>query len=333
MTIQQDATDLIRGATNEQGSINTEGLAHYVASEQSKNMPYGTDLYHEIRGQLPTAEWQGNFDAWMTDTHQKMYTRTGDDTYSTAPVPESRSRRRDSGSSGDSSSGDPNVVYRALRPFETNPMQDGIRAPEGSVPTSVRDHVRYGSDRTRDPSDVVSFTRSEKYVAAYATRKGDDPGTGYYAKGTLEPGSEYYDSARPDHQRQAFPPKRQRDQKSRDPAVNYAKGAQEVMVKARNGEAMSGDNVTATSRSERVTEAEYMAAKKMSDKQLAEKYPGLRKMVATRQKANERPHYIFIYRHEGQIRLPEPNRVPGSTRSMTQTGEGSGSQSIRHSRS
>lgn len=297
-------------------------------------MQEGNALYWAIRAELHP-DWAPYLDSSIMAARSNVYAQSAEGNgFTTTPAPPARSRRSNSASSGDSGGENPNIVNRSLRGFENNPMVDGISAPPGYVQRSVRDHIRNGSNRDIPPSDVVSFTRSDKYAAAYATRPATErteAGTGFYAKGIIPPGSEYYDTSRDDHRNQAFPPKRKRGGPSKDPAVAFAKGAQEVPIKAdANGKVIPAEYLIQLYQAKKISADEYHVIKDTPKEQLKKQYPNLYKIVKTRYQANETPTPIMINRYDGPI--PTPNRVPGSTRPMTPTGEGSGSQSIRHTR-
>jgi len=326
MTIQQEASDLIRGATNAQGAVNTQGLAEYVAAEHSIDVTRGAELHNAIRNQLPGTTWQ-EFDAHMAGTRRYMYTRNEDNTYSTEPVPPARQPRRGSDGSTDSASSDPNRVHRGLRPFEVanDPREHGITAPPGYEEASMRDHIRYGSNRNRPPSNHVSHSRSANFVGNYTTRGGDDPGTSYYATAQLPFDRPVHDSTRPDVQRQMFPPKRKHGT-SRDPAKNYATAAQEVLVTAdASGQAIPKENVTGITYAERVSKRRYEEAKRMTPEELERKYPGLVRMTRTHAKRGEESNYVFHFDNPGEMELSPNQRV---SRSPTESPERSSSQKL-----
>src|SRR4051794_5686282 len=133
-----------------------------------------------------------------------------------------RVRRYRDESSGESDSGSPSIGYRALRPDEPNPFDHGLMPPQPNDPNvDYRTHVAQGSSLDVK-SDIVSGTRSKNVASAWAA---DTNETGRVAVYEHPPGS--MDLTRQMGRDQVFTT----DAAKRSPAVNFAKGSQEVLHK------------------------------------------------------------------------------------------------------
>ncbi|CAF3446708.1 unnamed protein product [Rotaria socialis] len=182
-----------------------------------------------------------------------------------------RYRERHLGSEGESSSENPFVGYRALRPDE-DPLNDGVRPPEGYDPNiSASDHVSKGST-AKTKSAFVSASRSIKVAAAWASESG-----GIVAEIDI-PNEEHlpyenrsvFDLTDPNTAEYIFGKQNIRSQ-------NYAKASQEILIK--NG--VSADKIRKLYEVRKGTRKEYNSLKEQS--------PDGTKIFITRRKAKESP--------------------------------------------
>jgi hypothetical protein len=204
-------------------------------------------------------------------------TRVLDPALRSKPSATPRSRQKHNLSDGESESGDPNVVWRALRK-EENPKITGVRPPAGHDPNiTASAHITAGS-RANVKGPWVSTTRSRKVAGAWASESGHR-----VAKLEIPEGldrTSVYDLTNPEDARRVFPT-------GQGSSLNTAKASQEVVIKG----GLGPKQVKALYEANKISVSEYKNIKKrmeageeifIDDKKL---YAAFR----TRTKASGRP--------------------------------------------
>ncbi|WP_198362028.1 RHS repeat-associated core domain-containing protein, partial [Burkholderia ubonensis] len=158
-------------------------------------------------------------------------------------------------SEGDSESEDPMIAYRALRDDEA-PEFRGLNPPAGFVETKTAfEHVAKGSI-AKKKSRFISASRSIKVAGAWAATNEN----GRIVKFRLS-GSKFYDLTTEegrnkiidDHATEKNLDEKGREGLRKQPALNFAKGSQEVVIE--NG--ILPENIMAIYSAQEIDEEEY----------------------------------------------------------------------------
>jgi hypothetical protein len=145
-----------------------------------------------------------------------------------------RTREVHEQSEGESDNEDPDYVYRALRRDESDPLlsdiirykdvKRGLYARDPGVKVDAAAHVRAGSKKWLK-TDLISTSRSKKVAAWLLREQPDSAGLLVKILKPRWPKSETFDLTTPEDQEKVFGEKR------RQPAVNFAKASQEVLIR------------------------------------------------------------------------------------------------------